>query len=129
MVGCGGDDKPPPDPATVRLSISSPADSSTVRDDRVELTGSVSPARAAVEVLGHAAAVENGSFSATVPLEEGTNVIDVSATMPGRSAAFAALRGTYDPRVTIPNPTGGGGDDGSRRVSQLGPEPAPGGGG
>jgi hypothetical protein len=124
MAGCGGDDKPPPDPATVRLSIASPSDSSTVRDDRVELTGSVSPARAAVEVLGHAAAVENGSFSATVPLQEGTNVIDVSATMPGRSAAFAALRVTYDPRVTIPNLTGVVDDDASSRLSKLGLDPS-----
>ena len=122
LAGCG-DDKPPPDPAAVRLSISSPQDSSTVREDTVELTGTVQPARAAVEVLGHAAAVSGGTFSATVPLQEGVNVIDVSASMPGRSPAFAALRVNYDPRVTIPDLTHAVDDDAAKQLGKLGLEP------
>jgi hypothetical protein len=124
MVGCGGDDKPPPDPPAVRLNISAPDDASTVRDDSVELTGTVQPARAAVEVLGHAAANSGGTFSATVPLEEGVNVIDVSATMPGRSSAFAALRVTYDPRVTIPDLTHAVDGDAADRLTKLGLDPS-----
>jgi Glucodextranase, domain B/PASTA domain len=120
LSGCGGDAKPGPDPATVKLSITAPADSTTVRDDTVNLTGTVQPSRAAVEVLGHAAAVSGGSFSARVPLQEGVNVIDVSATMPGRSAAFAALRVTFDPRVTIPDLTHAIDDDAANRLSKLG---------
>jgi len=121
--GCGADPKPPPDPAPVKLSITAPGDSTTVKDDSVELTGTVQPARAAVEVLGHAAAVTGGSFSAQVPLKEGTNVIDVSATMPGRSAAFAALRVNYDPRVTIPDLTHVVDDDAAARMTKLGLDP------
>jgi hypothetical protein len=120
LIGCGGDAKPPPDPAAVKLSITAPGDSTTVQDDSVQLTGTVQPARATVEVLGRAAAVSGGSFSARVPLEEGVNVIDVSATMPGRSAAFAALRVTYDPRVTIPDLTHAVDDDAASRIAKLG---------
>ena len=71
VAGCGSEDKPAPDPDPVRLSITSPNDSTVVRDDSVELIGTVQPARAAVEVLGEAATVRGGSFSATVPLKEG----------------------------------------------------------
>lgn len=121
--GCGGDSKPPPDPAPVKLSITAPGDSSTSKDDSVQLTGTVQPARASVQVLGHAAAVSGGSFSARVPLQEGVNVIDVSATMPGRSAAFAALRITYDPRVTVPDLTHAVDDDAANRLAKLGLDP------
>jgi hypothetical protein len=121
--GCGSNSKPPPDPAAVKLSITAPNDSSTVQDDSVQLTGTVQPARAAVEVLGQNAAVRGGSFSARVPLKEGVNVIDVSATMPGRSAAFAALRVTYDPRVTIPDLTHVVDDAAAARIAKLGLDP------
>ena len=120
LAGCGGDDRPPPDPAAVRLTIEAPVDSSTVKEDSVELRGRVSPARAAVEVGGEAAAVANGAFSKTVKLEEGVNVIDVSASMPGRSAAFAALRVTYDPRVTIPDLTGLVDEEAAGKLDALG---------
>ena len=120
LAGCGGDDPPPRDPAAVRLTIEAPADTATVKEDTVELRGRVSPARATVEVAGEAAPVSDGAFSKTVKLDEGVNVIDVSATMPGRSAAFAALRVTYDPRVTIPDLTGQVDEDAAARLDSLG---------
>ena len=120
LTGCGGEDPPPPDPPAVRLTIASPADASVVRTDSVELRGRVTPARAAVRVSGKAARVVGGEFSADVALEEGANVIDVSATMPGRSAAFAALRVTYDPRVTVPDFVGMGDEEAADRLSALG---------
>ena len=122
LAGCGGDDPPPPDPAAVRLTIEAPADSSTVKDDTVELRGRVSPARASVDVQGEAAAVANGAFSKTVRLDEGVNVIDVNASMPGRSAAFAALRVTFDPRVTIPDLSGVVDEDAAGQLDKLGLE-------
>ena len=124
LTGCGGDDPPPPDPPAVRLTVASPADASTVRTDSVELSGRVSPARAAVRVLGKAARVTGGEFSIDVPLDEGANVIDVSATMPGRSAAFAALRVTYDPRVTIPTLVGVPDEEAADRLTELGLDPS-----
>lgn len=123
IAGCGGDDKPPPDPPAVRLTISSPMDSSTVKDDSVEVAGRVSPARASVLVLGKAASVTGGRFSTEVPLDEGANVIDVAASMPGRSSAFAALRVTYDPRVTVPDLEGVVDGEAADRISALGLDP------
>ena len=79
LAGCGGEDPPPPDPPAVPLTIASPADASIVRTDSVELSGRVTPARAAVRVLGKAARVVGGEFSTDVALEEGDNVIDISA--------------------------------------------------
>ena len=122
LAGCGGDAKPAPDPPAVRLTIEAPPDTSTVKEDSVELRGRVSPTRASVEVGGEAAAVANGSFSKTVKLEQGVNVIDVSASMPGRSAAFAALRVTYDPRVTVPDLTGVVDDQAADKIDSLGLE-------
>ena len=124
LTGCGSDDPPPPDPPAVRLTIASPDDASVVRTDSVELTGRVTPARAAVEVLGKAARVDGGEFSTEVSLDEGTNVIDVSATMPGRSAAFAALRVTYDPRVTVPDLVGVADEGAADRLTELGLDPS-----
>ena len=123
VAGCGEEERPPPDPAPVRLTIEAPPDTSTVKDDRVEVRGRVSPARAAVKIQGKAAAVTQGAFSATVSLEEGANVIDVNASMPGRSSAFAALRVSYDPRVTVPDLSGVQDDQAANRIESLGLDP------
>jgi hypothetical protein len=122
LAGCGGDDPPPPDPPAVRLTIEAPGDTSTVKEDTVEVRGRVQPGRASVEVGGEAAAVSSGAFSKTVKLDEGVNVIDVSARMPGRSSAFAALRVTYDPRVTVPDLAGAVDDEAASRLEDLGLE-------
>jgi Glucodextranase, domain B/PASTA domain len=120
VVGCGGNDPLPPDPPAVRLTVTSPSDASTVKEDSVEISGRVAPARASVLVMGKAAPVAGGEFSADVSLDEGANVIDVSASMPGRSAAFAALRVTYDPRVTIPDLKGVTDEEAAGRIEGLG---------
>ncbi|HET8950045.1 MAG TPA: PASTA domain-containing protein [Solirubrobacteraceae bacterium] len=120
LAGCGGDEPPPPDPPAVRLTIEAPADTVTVKDDSVELRGRVQPARASVEIQGEKAAVANGAFSKVISLRQGTNVIDVSASSPGRSPAFAALRVTYDPRVTIPDLAGQVDEAAAAKVDKLG---------
>ena len=120
LAGCGSDDPPPADPPAVRLMIEAPPDTSTSKDSTVELRGRVQPARAAVEVGGEAAPVSGGAFSKTVKLEQGMNVIDVSASSPGRSSAFAALRVTYDPRVRIPDVAGKVDEDAAAELEKLG---------
>jgi hypothetical protein len=122
LAGCGGDEPPPADPPAVRLTIEAPADTATVKEDSVELRGRVQPARASVEIQGEKAAVADGAFSKVVSLREGTNVIDVSASSAGRSPAFAALRVTYDPRVTIPDVTGAVDEEAAGRLDKLGLE-------
>ncbi|MGH2968201.1 MAG: PASTA domain-containing protein [Solirubrobacteraceae bacterium] len=123
LTGCG-DEQPAPDPPAVELTIDSPRDAAVIRADKVELKGRVSPARAAVLVLGEPAQVVDGVFATDVALEEGANVIDVSATLPGRSAAFEALRVTYDPRVTVPDLAGVGDEEAADRLEALGLDPS-----
>jgi hypothetical protein len=124
LAGCGGDDRPPPDPAPVRLTIDAPVDGAVVREDTLEVRGRVSPGRAAVRVKGEPTPVTGGEFAATVDLEEGVNVIDVSAGMEGRSAAFRAIRVTHDPRIVVPDLTGVPEADAADQLDGLGLEPS-----
>jgi hypothetical protein len=124
LAGCGGEDRPPPDPAPVRLTIDAPADGAVVREDTLELRGRVSPARAAVRVQGEPTPVTGGAFSATVELDEGVNVIDVSAGMAGRSSAFRAIRVTHDPRIAVPDLTGVPEEEAADKLTALGLDPS-----
>jgi hypothetical protein len=108
LGGCGGDDDPSPPPALapVRMQITAPADEAVVRGGNVDVRGRVSPSIAEVTVLGRPALVNDGRFTAVVPLEPGANVIDVIATAPRRKAALSALRVTRDVLVTVPQLAG-----------------------
>jgi hypothetical protein len=60
-----------------------------------------------VLVLGQRAAVSGGgTFSTTVPLQPGTNVIDVMATASGRGPALTAFRVTREVPVIVPDLNG-----------------------
>ena len=124
LTGCGGDDRPPRDPPAVRLTITTPPDATTVKENTVQLAGRVSPTRATVEVAGKPTAVNGGSFATTVSLDDGLNVIDVAASMPGRSSAFAAIRVTHDPRVTVPDLVGVPDEEAADRLTDLGLDPS-----
>jgi hypothetical protein len=105
VAGCGGDapraQKPSP---PVELAVDSPDDLTTVRTATVDVHGSVSPAGSAVRVLGHAASVTaGGTFTATVPLQPGDNVIDVMATARGREPALTAFRIVREVPVEVPD--------------------------
>jgi Glucodextranase, domain B/PASTA domain len=105
-AGCGGDKQPRaqrPAPA-VDLSVTAPNDMATVREETVRVEGTVAPASADVLVVGQKAPVSGGgTFSATVALEPGANVIDVMATAPGRGPALTAFRVTREVPVTVPD--------------------------
>jgi Glucodextranase, domain B/PASTA domain len=105
-AGCGGDDEPraqKPVPA-VELAVDSPDEMATVRSATVAVRGTVSPAGSVVRVLGRAASVSaGGTFTATVPLEPGSNVIDVMATARGREPALTALRVNREVPVEVPD--------------------------
>ena len=124
ITACGGEDRPPPDPPAVRLTITSPSDAAVVKEDTLELSGRVSPGRASVKVQGEPTPVSGGRFTTTVELEDGANVIDVSASMPGRSSAFEALRVTHDPRISIPDLVGVPDEEAADRLTELGLDPA-----
>jgi len=67
----------------VKLSITAPGDSSTVRTKATEVRGTINPQDATVMVLGKPAKVAGGFFSRTVDLSMGNNRIDVTATASG----------------------------------------------
>jgi hypothetical protein len=123
MTGCGGTDPPRAQkPATpVALKVSSPTDLTTVRDETVAVKGTVEPAGSAVMVVGQKAAVSGGgTFTATVALEPGANVIDVMATARGRGPALTAFRVTREVPVTVPDLGGKKADEVQQTLSDFG---------
>jgi hypothetical protein len=106
LAGCGGSSQPVAQTTAttqatgqaIDVRVASPADGSVVRADRVSVRGTVSPPDADVRVLGEAAQVGNGVFTASVPLHQGSNSIDVVVSAPGVSPA------TLTVTVTRPGP-------------------------
>jgi Glucodextranase, domain B/PASTA domain len=106
LAGCGNDTPAPKRQKPVELSVSSPSDTAVVQAATAQVTGTVSPPGARVKVQGHLARVSGGSFTGTVKLAQGPNVIDVAATARGRATALTAFRLTRDERVAVPQLTG-----------------------
>jgi hypothetical protein len=106
LIAACGEEEPPPRQKPVTLEISAPSDTAVVQGARLQVRGTVSPATARVRVQGRSARVSGGSFSSSVKLEHGANVIDVAATAAGRSAALTAFRVTREERVAVPDLVG-----------------------
>ena len=104
----------------MQLRVSTPSDTALVLGSTVQVSGSVSPSTAQVQVQGQRAQVSGGRFSSEVSLEPGPNVIDVAATARNRSAALTAFRVTREQRVTVPDLVGTGVDDAERRTERRG---------
>ena len=122
LGGCGGDDPPPAPQKPVRLTISTPVDTAIVHGSTATVSGTVSPANARVKIQGHAARVSGGSFSSSVKLEHGANVIDVAATARNRTAALTAFRIMREERVAVPDFAALSVDDAQKRAEQRGVE-------
>lgn len=105
VCACGEAPKPAAN-ARVTLKLDLPDDGGSTRDERVLVRGTVSPADSAVKVAGEDADVDGGEFTAEVELNPGGNVIDVTATSPGRRPATDAVRVTRDIRVEVPKLVG-----------------------
>jgi hypothetical protein len=123
-AGCGGGDdqkRAQRPPAAVALKLSAPTDLTTVRAESVEVRGTVTPAGSAVLVRGQRAAVTSGgTFTATVALDPGANVIDVMATAGARGPALAALRVTREVPVIVPDLSGKTADGVRSALGDLG---------
>jgi len=117
---CGDDPKPPRTEPKVKLTVSSPLDGRTVRDETVAIEGTVVPAGAQIQVLGKEVAVQSGHFSADVALEPGANMVDIAATANGRRADFAALRVIREVRVPVPDVVGADADTAQEQLEGLG---------
>ncbi len=121
VAGCGADGGEPREPERrVRLEITSPADTATVRRGTVDVRGRVSPTTATVRVLGRPALVSGGAFTVVVPLDPGANVVDVAATARGRRPALRAFRVTREQRVLVPDLEDADVDDLAARLRPLG---------
>jgi hypothetical protein len=118
MTGCGGD-KPAAAQAPVRLQISAPTDQDTVREDRVEIRGTVLPSGATVVVRGEKADVSGGSWTAQVSLEPGVNVVDVMASSGSARPALTALRVRRVVEVDVPDVTGLSADDAQKELEDA----------
>jgi len=123
-AGCGGDggERAQRTPAPVALDVIAPADDSLVREERVEVRGTVEPAGATVRVLGREASVSGGEWSSEVALEPGANVIDVMATARGRGPALTAVRVTRELDVEVPDLDGLEVPEAQERVGDVGLE-------
>src|SRR3954471_6615724 len=118
VSACGADARPATTPR-VQLKLASPGDGRLLRAETVEVSGTVVPAGAGVTVAGAPAQVDGASFSATVSLQPGGNVIDVTATAPGRRPAADALRVVRDMRVELPPLVGHDRDEALARLKGL----------
>ena len=117
LVACG-EDLPPREP--VGLDLDQPVDLAVVREDAVEVSGSVSPSDAVVTVRGERADVSGGRFSAMVELEPGTNVIDVLAGAGDARPAMRAVRVRRQVTVEVPDLDGYAPPDAADRLAGLG---------
>lgn len=122
VAGCGGDDAPAPPRSAVHLAFAAPPDGDSVRAETVVVRGTVRPSGSVVRVRGDRVAVYGGSFSATVSLDAGTNVIDVLASAPDARPAMAALRVRRLVTVRVPDVTGDVPDQATERLAGLGLE-------
>jgi hypothetical protein len=105
VCACGQVARRPAGP--VRLTLTSPADGSRIEASNATISGVVSPRSARVLVVGKAVKRgAGGSFSSTVSLEPGTNLIDVIASAPRARPAMTALRVIRYVLVTVPAVTG-----------------------
>jgi hypothetical protein len=95
MTACGGSDESAattePTDSSVNLQITAPTDGSSMRADRVNVRGTVTPPTAAVQISGQPAQVGNGVFTGSVALERGSNTIDVVASTAGAAPASRTI--------------------------------------
>jgi hypothetical protein len=119
LSACGETPKPATEPR-VKLQLDAPDSGGSTRDDHVAVSGTVSPADSAVQVMGVEASVTGGQFTADVQLEPGGNVIDITASAPGRRSAADAVRFVRDMRVDVPELLGKSPDDATAALRGIG---------
>lgn len=98
------------DTEDLEVLIVSPADRSVTGEDRVSVLGTVTSEVETVAVNGVPAVASGNSFSATVPLREGTNMVVAVATKTSGRTATGSIEITRDavaPVVRITSPRDG----------------------
>jgi hypothetical protein len=105
---------------SVRMHVIAPIDSATTGGTSVTVRGRVDPPDASVRILGVPAEVVAGTFSASVDLDPGANVIDLAATAPGHGPALTAVRVMREMPIRLPDLSGLTADAARKRVEALG---------
>jgi Glucodextranase, domain B len=92
LGGCGSssDDKTT-SASAASVQVTSPADGSAVKSDRITVRGTVTPSDATVLVVGQPAQVGNGVFTIAIPVHKGQNTIDVVASGKGVTPASTKI--------------------------------------
>lgn len=120
LASCGDDDEPERPLRPVRLEVMQPADAAVVKADSVDVRGRVEPPKAQVLVRGERAEMDGAAFSARVDLEEGANVVDVTASARGRAPTLTAIRVIRRVTVTVPDVVGLPRDEAVKRLEDEG---------
>ena len=97
------------DTAGPELTISSPADGITVKTLTIEIRGYTDDTAESISLNGVSAVISGGEFMADIPLQEGSNLVGVSAVDDlGNTTAtqLTVTRDTTAPDITISDPTG-----------------------
>ncbi|MCA9773602.1 MAG: hypothetical protein KC466_14395, partial [Myxococcales bacterium] len=98
------------DSAPVAITLASPTDGFITTGDAATVSGTVGAGVARVEVAGIAADLNGASFSATVPLREGTQMLTAVAVKASGNTGGAAVEVTRDlfaPIARITSPADG----------------------
>ncbi|HRC84214.1 MAG TPA: DNRLRE domain-containing protein [Thermoanaerobaculia bacterium] len=98
------------DTAGLGVAITSPTDGSVTTGDSVAVSGTASAGVASVVINGVPAPIAAGSFTATVPLREGINMVVALATKASGRTGTASIQVTRDifaPIVRIDSPRQG----------------------
>jgi hypothetical protein len=121
LSACGETPRPAAEPR-VKLKLDAPDSGGSTRADHIAISGSVTPADASVQVMGADAQVSGGEFTADVRLQPGGNVIDVTASSPGRRSAADALRYLRDMSVDVPDVLGKSPEEATAALKRIGLE-------
>jgi hypothetical protein len=119
VSACGETPRPASEPR-VKLKLDAPDSGGTTRADHIAISGTVSPADSAVQVMGVQASVTAGQFTADVELVPGGNVIDITASAPGRRSATDAVRYMRDMTVDVPDVLGRPPEDATAALKDTG---------
>jgi hypothetical protein len=119
VSACGETPQPTSEPR-VKLKLEAPNSGGSTREDHVAVSGSVTPADASVQVMGVDASVSGGQFTADVELQPGGNVIDITASAPGRRSTADAVRVIRDMQVDVPDVLGKSPEDATAALEDTG---------
>jgi hypothetical protein len=119
LSACGGG-RPAAPVAPVHVAVTAPGDLSAVRTDRVQVQGTVRPARADVTVGGERANVSGGTWSTRVALQPGVNLVDVLASAGRARPALTVVRVRRLIEVRVPDLVGDTVDDARKQLADAG---------